>query len=269
MHQPILDVELLVTRPIEQATLWAARLAQCGVNAKPLPLLAIEALTDPSAVHAAWRSLSSYQLLMFVSPSAVEKFFALAPRPCPAGSVRAWPQDLQVASPGPGTTAQLVECGVPQNMIVEPATDSQHYDSEALWQKLQVRDWNGRSVMVICGDGGRDWLAQQLRGRGARVESVVAYRRTAPVWTAELKARVEEALARPTDHLWLFSSSEAIGHLIARYPAPRWSSSVALVTHPRIAQAASQAGFLSVYTSKPTLPAIVACIQSAATAEKL
>jgi uroporphyrinogen-III synthase len=154
-------------------------------------------------------------------------------------------------------------------MIVEPATDSPHYDSEALWQKLQGLDWRGRSVMVICGNVGRDWLARQLAGRGARVESVVTYRRTAPVWTAELEASAEEALARPSDHLWLFSSSEAIGHLIARYPAPHWASSMALATHPRVAQAARQAGFARVYTSTPTLPAIVACIQSAATAEKL
>jgi uroporphyrinogen-III synthase len=254
-------MEVLVTRPIDQAIHWVTQLAQHGIVAKPLPLLTIEALADSSAVHAAWQVLPSYQLVMFVSPNAVEQFFAQ--KPFHGQSIPTWPGAVQVASAGPGTTASLLEQGVPVATIIEPARDAAQLDSEALWQELRLLHWRGARVLVVAGQTGRDWLTQQLQDHGARVDRLVAYRRIPSPWTAQLDAWAQDALARPTCHLWCFSSSEAMSHLVARYPAPQWASSMALTTHPRIAQAARQAGFARVYSTGPTLAAVVACIQSA------
>ncbi len=261
-----MDIELLVTRPADQAKEWVARLAQNGLIARSAPLMTIEVLADPSPLRAAWQAIESYRLVMFVSPTAVDQFFAW--KPAAAGKVEhTWPKDLLFASPGPGTTARLLEHGVPRSLIVEPASDSTQFDSEALWQRLGLFEWTGASVMMVTGDGGRDWLAQQLKSRGARVDAVVAYRRGAPHWTPQLQSLAQDALFRPERYLWMFSSSEAIGHLIARYPAPCWSKSLALTTHPRIAASANQAGFGRVYSCRPTLEAIIACIQSAPNAK--
>jgi uroporphyrinogen-III synthase len=64
--------------------------------------------------------------------------------------------------------------------------------------------------------------------------------------------------------VWLFSSSEAIGNLVAACAGQSWSRAKAVVTHARIAQAARQAGFSVVCESRPTLAALMASIESIA-----
>jgi uroporphyrinogen-III synthase len=107
---------------------------------------------------------------------------------------------------------------------------------------------------------GRDWLAEQLRDAGAKVDDVVAYRRIRPVWTA-----AQEALARrwvDDGSIWLFSSSEAVANLVASLPGQSFGQARAVATHPRIAQAAREAGFGCVLKTRPTLDDVVASIES-------
>ena len=73
-----------------------------------------------------------------------------------------------------------------------------------------------------------------------------------------------QALNEPASHLWFFSSSEAIDHLaqIVSGRNLRWSEARALATHPRIADRARRLGVGSVFESRPSMAAVVACIQS-------
>ena len=248
-------MRVLVTRPAAQAEEWVAALTRRGLDAVALPLISIAAAQDLSAVHGAWTSLSSHQLIFFVSPNAVEWFFAARP------NHQAWPPALQAASPGPGTTAALLRSGVVPHLIVEPRADADQFDSEALWQVLQTQRWEAASVLVVRGDGGRDWLAEQLRTAGALVSFVSAYRRVAPQFSNTSAAVLQAALATPERHVWLFSSSEAVMNLMQLQQvqaAPvNWSLATALTTHPRIAQSAEAAGFGKVLSCRPTLDAVV------------
>jgi uroporphyrinogen-III synthase len=161
----------------------------------------------------------------------------------------------------------LRRLGVPGSWIVEPAADSAQFDSEALWQRLAHEDWTGAGVLVVRGDGGRDWLADTLRAQGAHVAFVAAYRRAAPRFEGAARRTLDEALARPAEHVWLFSSSEAIDHLVQSPQldgAVDWSRSRAVATHPRIAERARERGFGAVHESRPTVEAVEACIQSLA-----
>ena len=249
-------MRVIVTRPAAQAVQWVAWLKQHGVDAIGLPLIGIEAPSEPAAVEKAWRELAQQRLVVFVSPNAAEQFFAMRPAGVP------WPDGVEAASLGPGTTQALRRLGVPDAAIIEPAPDAAQFDSEALWLRLSGRDWSGVSVLVVRGDGGRDWLAQVLRQRGANLAFVAAYRRAAPRFDRETLLRLDEAVTRPAQHLWLFSSSEAIDHLSQARPTGPWSPARALATHPRIAQRARDCGFGVVHESRPTLEAVVACIQS-------
>jgi len=186
----------------------------------------------------------------------VIRFFAARP----AGA--AWPAELVAAAPGPGTAQSLRAEGVPAAAIVAPAADAAQLDSESLWQELGRRDWRGRRVLVVRGDGGRDWLVERLVEAGATVDAVAAYRRLAPRLAAAARRALDAALAEPARHAWLFSSSEAIAHLQALDGVSIAPGSRALATHPRIAARARQAGFAEVFEVQPGLDAVVACIQS-------
>ncbi len=261
-------MRVIVTRPAAQAASWVQSLESHGINALALPLIQIAAPLDTTSVVAAWQQVARSRLVAFVSANAVAHFFALRPARCD------WPAATFAASTGPGTTRALLDAGLHPAQIIEPAADSTQFDSESLWQQLQSRfaapsAWHAAPVLVVRGDGGgRDWLADSLRSRGAQVSFVAAYRRTAPTWNAAMQSTLTNALAQPAVHWWLFSSSESIHHLmtyLTDHASPlSVQSARALATHPRIATTAQQAGFAVVKPCKPTLADVVACLQSAA-----
>jgi len=256
-------MRILVTRPAAQAQGWVTRLRERGLDAQALPLIEIAEARDPPSLRAAWAAISATRLVIFVSPNAAERFFALRPQ------AAHWPSATLAASPGPGTTQALLGLHVPRELIVEPAADAAQFDSESLWARLSSSDWHDTKVLCVRGDSGRDWLVERLRGAGAHVESVSAYQRVAPVLDARERQLLDEALSMPTRTLWWFSSSQAIDHLSALVPpGVDWSAARALVTHPRIASRARALGFGHVDETRPAsddvLKAMERSIQSAA-----
>lgn len=256
---------LLVTRPQPQADAWVDRLRAMGLTASAFPLLGIDAPADPAPVHAAWQAIARRQddagrplaMVMFVSPSAVQRFFGQRP----AGL--AWPAGVLAAAPGQGTRDALAQAGVPAAALCSPPADGGRFDSEALWAVLQPRcDWPGRSALVVRGEAGRNWLADALRQQGAVVHFVEAYCRTAPVPTATQQALLAQALAQPAGFCWLLSSSEAVGQLPALVPGADWSTASALATHPRIAAAAQALGMPPVPVIEPAPEAVLAWLRN-------
>jgi uroporphyrinogen-III synthase len=244
--------QLLVTRPQAQAEGWVRELRAHGVPAHALPLLAIES-APAAAAHEAWGTIAGHGFVMFVSPNAVQSFFALRPPGL------AWPHGTRAGSTGPGTTQALREVGVPASQIDEPARESASFDSEALWQqRLCTRDWQQARVLVVRGDGGREWLAERLRDAGAQVEFVHAYRRVLPRWDADQQSLASQALAAPQQVVWLLSSSQAVNNLRQLLPQAAWPHALAWVTHERIAQAAHTIGFGTVHTVAATLHGVLA-----------
>ncbi len=250
---------VVVTRPAAQAGDWVRRLHGAGVDAVALPLIEISAARDGAAVVAAWQSLATRRLVFFVSPNAVLHFFAARPAQAP------WPAGLLAAAPGPGSAEALRQAGLPAAQVVEPASDSASFDSEAVWLRLRERgrerDWHGASVLVVRGDGGRDWLAERLVEAGAQVDTLGAYHRASPAFSGAERVLLDE-LVDSAATLWLFSSSEAIGHLEAAAGTGRWAGARAIATHPRIAARAREAGFGRIAEPAPGFDALVACIQS-------
>ncbi|HOB95597.1 MAG TPA: uroporphyrinogen-III synthase [Aquabacterium sp.] len=252
---------LIVTRPQPQADAWVARLQALGLAAGALPLLGIDAPADAAPVHAAWQAIVRGQdaagrplaVVMFVSPSAVQRFFAQRP----VGL--AWPADVLAAAPGQGTRDALAQAGVPALALCSPPAEGGRFDSEALWAVLHARcHWPGHAALVVRGEDGRNWLAEALRQQGAAVHFVEAYRRTAPVPTTAQQALLAQALARPAAFCWLFSSSEAVGQLPTLAPGADWSAAQALATHPRIAAAAQALGMPPVPVIEPMPEAVAA-----------
>ena len=251
-------VRLVVTRPRAQAEHWVARLQALGIDAAVLPLIDIGPPADPAAVQAAWLTLPGKALVVFVSPNAAERFMAARPQ----GVV--WPAGVLAGATGPGTAAALRDAGVPAAALVVPADDAPAFDSEALWALLRGRPWIAQRVLVVRGEEGRDWLADTLRGLGADVGFVNAYRRLAPQPDAAGVALLQAALAAPAAHCWLFSSSQAVAHLRALAPRADWRAALALATHPRIAQTVRAAGFGHTRECAPTLAAVVQALHAVA-----
>ena len=82
-------MRVIVTRPEREALQWARDLRQHGLDAHPLPLMAVGPIQSPDAVDAltqAWHGLSGVAAVMFVSANAVRYFFCGPPHRCGVAS---------------------------------------------------------------------------------------------------------------------------------------------------------------------------------------
>ena len=267
---------VIVTRPARDAAQWVRQLQQAGIAAEAFPLIEIAPLSGAASVqalHDAWKAMGDYAACMFVSGHAVEHFFKENAAFVHADSAqeaintianhtfRPVPPGMRFMAPGPGTVAALLAAGIPAAQMDAPPPDASQFDSEALWQVIGQRDWQGRRVLIVRGQStgapgntsGRDWIVRQWEAAGARVDFVGVYQRLPPVLN---EAQIERARQAGTDgSVWLFSSSEAVANLrqLAGLQGMDWRGARAVATHPRIAEAVRAAGWGVVVESRPAL----------------
>ena len=255
---------LVVTRPSGQASalteaLQAAIASIVASHLKQdwqapqimaLPLLTIVPKSDTLVAAAIRTAMQTADLAVFVSPNAIEctmrllgdDWQSIAQRPIPIGVVGQSSYHA-LERHGIGTEAKL------PTPIWMPGNPAQ-WDSEGLWDAIQSRfpSWAGRRVVVFRGDGGREWLADQLQSVGAQVEAIAVYSRiplseSSPQWEKVLNANTDDAL-------WILTSSEAVRHLGAvleqQGRQDYLAGASALCPHHNIARSAKEIGFATV-----------------------
>jgi len=221
-----------------------------------LPLLAIGAPPDIQGLRRLAAEADRFGAVMFVSANAVHGFFAVDPV---FERARAW-------APGPATRDALLASAVPAARIDAPSESAEQFDSENLWQQVRGQLGAGGCLLLVRGadaegrSQGRDWLAQQLAAQGVRVQTVAAYSRELPQWTAQEQEAARRAAADGST--WLFSSSEAAGNLQRLLRGQDWSRARAIATHPRIAAAVRALGFGEVGECRPAFEDVIASIES-------
>ncbi|MBO4119579.1 fused uroporphyrinogen-III synthase HemD/membrane protein HemX [Cupriavidus gilardii] len=260
---------VVVTRPAGQSRQLTEALQAAGVDVLSFPLLAIGPAADDAPLRAALARLPDFALVVFVSPNAIA--YALDALALAQGAAPVWPESVPVAVVGPASVAALAERGIaaPRHRVISPAgADGRaadldpadaRFDSEALWAQLDVPALAGREVLIVRGNGGREWLGDQLREAGATVHAVEAYQRTMPVPGSMQWQAVRDGLkpgAPP--QAWLLTSSEAVRNLdrLARDNlSPQEDAALrevqCIAPHARIAEQAATLGFTRVLLAAP------------------
>ncbi|MDN6872822.1 uroporphyrinogen-III synthase [Pseudomonas citronellolis] len=224
---------LLLTRPQDECAALAASLAEHGVASASLPLLAIEPLEETPEQRSLLLDLDRYCAVVVVSKPAarlgVERIDRYWPQP---------PARQDWFAVGAATAAILDDYGL---RVHHPENGD---DSEALLalpalaQALQVP---GPRALILRGEGGREFLAERLRGQGVAVDYLELYRRVLPDYPAgELARRVrDEAL-----NGLVVSSGQGLEHLlrVAGEDWPRLAGLPLFVPSPRVAELARDAG---------------------------
>lgn len=165
--------EVVLTRPAGsnaglREALVAARPA--GVPEPTLitqPLLVIQPLADGGDLPAALAAMDGGDLVVFVSPRAVEVADAVRP-------LVDWPA-REFAAVGAATGRALAHAGRPASFLPDASEDS-----EGLLECLRDVPMSGRRVWIIRGETGRELLADSLAARGAEPRFVAVYRRECP-----------------------------------------------------------------------------------------
>lgn len=228
---PLAGLNIVVTRPREQAAQLQQRIEQLGGNAVLFPLLDISPPTDTQALRNLVARLSEFDLAIFISPNAVHYGMAEI---AAAGGI---PSRLRIATVGQGSAKALRDAGVAD--VIAPLGRS---DSEALLALPQLQNVRSWKIAIFRGDGGRELLGDTLKARGADVEYVACYQRS------KTPQNIGVLLNSRTDAITL-SSSEALAHLseMLDEAGKKQMADVALfVPHARIAAAAEQLGWQKV-----------------------
>ncbi|TAJ79926.1 MAG: uroporphyrinogen-III synthase [Gallionellaceae bacterium] len=229
--QPLAGLNIVVTRPREQALQLQQRIEQLGGNAVLFPLLEINPPADMQLLRDSVARLSGFDLAIFISPNAVRYGMAAIQA---AGGL---PSGQRIATVGQGSARALRDAGV--TGVIAPQERS---DSEALLALPALQHVRGWKVVIFRGDGGRELLGDTLKARGAGVVYVSCYQRGKP------QQNIATLWAAKPDAITL-SSSEALGHLWEMPDAAnrgRLARIPLFVPHARIAAMARQQGWQKV-----------------------
>lgn len=175
INQPLYGVRIVITRP--EAKPLADELERLGAEVTVVPLIEIRP-AEGRALEDAIDSMETYDWIVLTSVNGVA---AVAQGLAGLGG------DARVAAVGPVTAAAIRELGVEPAFVATRASD----DIAA-----GLGDLEGLRVLLPQADLAEPHLADELRGRGAHVEAIVAYRTILvepPMWGI-LPLRIADAV---------------------------------------------------------------------------
>ncbi|WP_435275120.1 uroporphyrinogen-III synthase [Psychrobium sp. nBUS_13] len=149
------DRRVLITRPQAKSAHLQTLLLSHQLYCLSYPLVQFSAKIAPLAQQ----SLLEADIIIAVSENAV--IFANQ-------QINDWPESAQYYAVGKATQQQF--------SLLEISADSpEHATSEGLLALSHLANVQNKHVVILRGDGGREYLAQELDRRGARVEYVETY----------------------------------------------------------------------------------------------
>ena len=149
------------TRPHAQAAPLQALLPVESCN---IPLLDIEFFGDQAATRQLILDIDQYDYIVCISPNAAWQLGELLDQYWPM-----LPAKPIWICPGKGTQSQLANYGIRAQIPSAQST------SEGMLAMMPVCEHD--KVLIVKGEGGRDWLQQQLLLLGANVKELNLYRR--------------------------------------------------------------------------------------------
>ncbi len=247
-----------MTRPLAQADALVNAIRAQGGHPLLCPLLTISPLDQAhqqDELAAAIAQLERYSLVIFVSANAVDYCLPLLL------ARGAWPIGLTAAAIGPSTVAALARFGIsaPTYQVIAPST---RFDSEALAALPAFQEACGKAqrIIIFRGNGGREWLADLLRGQGAELSCVSCYQRTA---NKDSLAALARAWAEHRLDALAISSSESLRYLYDFLDTAgrlRLAKTPIFVPHPRIAELARSLNMQQVILTAPADAGIIASL---------
>lgn len=247
-------LKILVTRPVPKAQKLAGLIEQQGGEAIIFPTLVIKALNNTDAIIAQFENLSDYHWLIFISANAVN-FSQRANK-----GKKDYFERVKIAAIGKATAKALENRGLIVDLIPDTG-----FNSEALLLMPELQSMDGKNILIVRGQGGRETLAKTLQQRGAKVSYLEVYKRCLP--KANDDTIVIKLLKQRKLNAITITSGDALNNLMSLL-AGRIIASLILeipliVISTRIKEIAVKIGFKHVLVSAS--PADIAMIKTVTT----
>ena len=240
---PLSGQRVLITRPSGQADSLTRALQEKGADTVRFPTLEIQRAEDYCAtlepLKRCFLDLDNYQLVIFVSSNAARLAWDWIDS--------YWPQlPLGVIwlAVGEATRKTLLELDIPAH------SPQNGMDSEALMALPALQQLENKRILICKGSGGREYLAEQLRAKGASVDYAELYRREIPKYSAQ---DIESIIYKSLPSVMLVSSQQSLENLEqlcggenGSLPIHQLRQLPLIVPSQRVAQKAHQLGYSQV-----------------------
>lgn len=174
---------VLVTRPKEQAKKLAEKIAEAGGRPVIFPTLEIVSVEPDGGWETVQSKLNASDIVVFTSANAVREIVFHQIK---------IPKECGIAAIGTATQQALIEAGVISHWI--PMSD---FRSEGLLELPVFQEIKNKKIIIMSGEGGREYLQDILKERGAYVEKIAVYKRVCPISdVSPLKEFIERSGSR-------------------------------------------------------------------------
>lgn len=160
---------VLVLRPAPSCFELVNMLEKANISAIAAPLLSFEAGGELAQLKDKLNSLPANSIVVAVSPRAIEYANQIL-------TEKDWPEDLHYVAVGQKTAQRWKECS--NIKASTPTTQS----SEGLLTLNIFNQLKGKNILILRGNGGRNFLAKELTKSGAIVNHIELYRR---IWNTD------------------------------------------------------------------------------------
>lgn len=241
------DLNVIITRPIEQAQSLKEKVLSLGGVADIFPTIAIEPIVGTVAMVSKLLQDNQFDYIIFTSRNAVT----------PITSVLSAIRSAQIFAIGPATAHAL------QQFDLAVQKPQEKFDSEHLLNLFKTLKIKQKQIAIFAGEGGRTYLEEQLTAMGGCVTKCALYRRVLPTIT---KSAVQ-AVIQLSNPIIISTSCESIDNLyniMQRYNAGSWLfKTITVVISERMKSHCLKRGFresLLLQADNATDNAILECI---------
>ena len=220
----------ILTRPAGRHTALVQVLTQRGWPILECPALEIHSV-PLQAQHEPCPRPEAFDLVVFVSRAAVAGYKHQLPEGC------AWPRGVQTACMGPVTAGAIKRAFGAELTVLHPQGAASQ-DSEALWPLILAQKTLPRSVLILRGQDGREWLSQRLLALGIAVTVQQTYQREVASWPEPLCGSLRELAAAQAQVVWLLTSGHGVEAIVQKMKVlkllPWFEQSAFVLTHERL-----------------------------------
>jgi len=241
------DKVVLVTRPRHQQAEFIQLLERRAATAVSFPSIEIQPLVADKRLSETLSQLNKYDVIIFVSANAVRFALDLLK----AQSISSESISVPISVIGSATSAAAIAAGLKVNYQPESGFNSDALLRLPAMQQAQIAS---RRVLIIRGEGGLEYLAEQLQKRGAEVSYAEVYRRCIP-------EKDEQVTRSQLSHHWedlkvnviTVTSNEALHNLCDMLESPGKEAmleTALIVPSKRAYELAKSLGFVAVTISE-------------------
>ncbi len=169
--RPLSGLRIVVTRAVEQAGGFSARLKAAGAEVIEFPTIETVPPESWDGLDSAIRRLGDFDYVVFTSVNALRFFLD---RLGQLGQGAEALSGLKVVAVGPQTAREVEARGLKVSVIPK------EYRAEGVVEALSALDLKGKRFLYPRAEVAREVLPEKLREMGAEVEVAVAYRTVAP-----------------------------------------------------------------------------------------